>query len=247
MPQKRILLEIPVFNVDSALQAASSGADRLELCSSFSEGGLTPGPGFLSYLKQKIDIPVFVMIRPREGNFVYSDNELDVMEEEIRTFSSLGADGFVFGILNADGTVNKQACSKLVRSAGEIPCTFHRAFDMSSNLKKSLNDIIGCGFKRILTSGGKTSVREGLPVIGELLAEAKNEIIIMPGGGMRPEFISPLRKSGYLREVHASCKKIIKRKDCFQKKEVEISTNGLETDEHLTIDGSKVQNFTNAF
>lgn len=246
MPLKRILLEIPVFNAESAFGAANFGADRLELCSAWTDGGLTPGPGLFSWLKSKIDIPVFVMIRPRGGDFVCSEAEIEVMNEEIRIFSTLQADGFVFGILNADGTVNKQACSKLVRSAGEKPCTFHRAFDVSSSLKRSLEDIIDCGFKRILTSGGKNSVEEGLPVIKYLLAEAKDEIIIMPGGGMSPEFIQPLRETGYLEEVHASCKKIGKKKDFSQNREVKFSTKGLSSVEYLSVDRLKVQRFREA-
>ncbi|MDX1641527.1 MAG: copper homeostasis protein CutC, partial [Balneolaceae bacterium] len=147
---EKILLESPVFNLEAALQADAYGVDRIELCSSFTEGGLTPGPGLLATLKSKIDIPLFVMIRPRAGNFVYSEEEVEVMQEEVRIFSSLGADGFVFGVLNKDGSVNKKACEKLLTSAGEKPCTFHRAFDVTSNLMKSLEDVIECGFQRIL-------------------------------------------------------------------------------------------------
>lgn len=246
MPLNRILLEIPVFNAGSAIGAANFGADRLELCSAWTDGGLTPGPGLLSWLKSEIEIPVFVMIRPRGGDFVYSQAEIEVMNKEVSIFSTLRADGFVFGILNADGTVNKQACGKLVRSAGEKPCTFHRAFDVSSNLKRSLEDIIDCGFRRILTSGGKNSMEEGLPVIKHLLAEAKDEVIIMPGGGMSPEFIPPLRETGYLEEVHASCKKIVKKKNFSQNKEVKFSTRGLGSAEYLSVDRLKVQRFTEA-
>jgi len=180
--------------------------DRLELCSSFSDGGLTPGAGLLSFLKSNIKIPIFVMIRPRGGDFVSSTDEIEVMKEEIRIFSSLGADGFVFGILKSDGSVHKKVCSKLVDEAGEKPCTFHRAFDVSSNLNQSLEDIIDCGFRRILTSGGEKNVEAGLPKILDLMKQAGDRISMMPGGGMKPEFVAPLRDTGYLKEVHASCK-----------------------------------------
>lgn len=202
----KILLECPVFNVEAALKAATYGADRLELCSSFAEGGETPGAGMLRYLKGRIGIPVFVMIRPRGGDFVYSDDEIDVMAEEIRLFKSLGADGFVFGILNEQGNVNRIACKKLVGSAEGLPCTFHRAFDVCSDPEEALEEIISCGFKRVLTSGGKSSVKEGLPVIKKLLVQAGERITIMPGGGMEPELIPPLRETDRLREIHASCK-----------------------------------------
>lgn len=243
MSSKKILLEIPVFSPEAALKAAEYGADRLELCSSFSEGGLIPGAGFLAYLKQKIEIPVNVMIRPREGNFVYSKDEIDVMAEEICIFSSIGADGFVFGVLNEDGRVNKDACLRLVETAEGKPCTFHRAFDASSNLKKSLLDIIECGFHRILTSGGKASVGEALPILKKLLKEGGDEIIIMPGGGMAPEFIDPLKETGYLKEVHASCKKIIRRKNLYQNDEIQFSSDSLDFDETLTVDSKKVEDF----
>ncbi len=131
-----MILESPVFNIDAALKANQFGVDRLELCSSYPEGGLTPGAGLFAFLKSKIEIPIFVMIRPRGGNFVYSDSEVEAMKEEIRIFSTLVADGFVFGILNSDGSVQKKSCKELVHTAGNKPCTFRRAFDASSDAMK---------------------------------------------------------------------------------------------------------------
>lgn len=238
-----IILESPVFNTDSAKKAYQYGVDRLELCSAYTEGGLTPGPGLLSYLKSNIDIPIFVMIRPKGGNFVYSEDDINVMKEEIRVFSTLGTDGFVFGVLNPDGTVHTKACKELVSLAGKKPCTFHRAFDASSNLMKSLEDVIDCGFKRILTSGGKKSIEEGLSVIQKLLKKAGDRIIIMPGGGMNPDLVQPLRETGYLKEVHASCKKIDRMEMIHQNEEVQFSAEALAFDEHLSVDQQKVRSF----
>lgn len=240
---EKIILESPVFDVDSALKAASYGVDRLELCSSFSDGGLTPGPGLLSYLKSEIDIPIFVMIRPRAGDFVSSEEEVEVMKEEIKIFGSLGADGFVFGVLNENGSVNQKACKKLLEQADGKPCTFHRAFDVASNLKKSLENIIDCGFQRILTSGGKEDVESGLPVIKELMMQAGDRISIMPGGGMKPEFIAPLKETGFLKDVHASCKKIENTKDRYQSEDFQFTIAGLEPNEFLSIDRQKVKDF----
>lgn len=242
-----LTLESPVFDQDAALKAAEYGVDRLELCSSFSEGGLTPGAGLFSYLKQKIDIPIFVMIRPRGGHFVSSEAEVEVMKEEIRIFSSLGGDGFVFGVLKKDGSVHKTACKQLVEKAGGKPCTFHRAFDVSSNLKQSLEDIIDCGFRRILTSGGKKNVETGLHIIKELMIQAENRITIMPGGGMKPEFIPPLRQTGFLRDVHASCKKVEKAPERYQSEELQFTIGGLEPNEFLSVDKQKVMNFKRMF
>ncbi|WP_234567192.1 copper homeostasis protein CutC [Rhodohalobacter sp. 614A] len=244
---ENILLESPVFNIEAALKAYKYGVDRLELCSSYPEGGLTPGAGLFTFLKSKIDIPIFVMIRPRGGNFVYSAEEVEVMKEEIRIFSSLGADGFVFGILDKNGSVQKNPCKELVDLAGEKPCTFHRAFDASADFKKSLDDVIDCGFKRILTSGGKNNVSEGLPVLLELLKKAKDQIIIMPGGGMMPELMEPMRETAYLKEVHASCKKIERPGKLYENEEVQFSTAPLGFNENLSVDQKKVLHFKSFF
>jgi copper homeostasis protein len=243
----KLLLESPVFDVDSAIKAANYGVDRLELCSSFSDGGLTPGAGLFSYLKYKIDIPVFVMIRPRAGDFVSSREEIVVMKEEIKIFDSLGADGFVFGVLNEDGSVNQTACKQLIEQADGKPCTFHRAFDVSSNLNQALEESIDCGFQRILTSGGKKNVETGLSTIKELMEKAGDRIIIMPGGGTKPEFIPLLRKTGFLKEVHASCKKVEKARERYIHDDLQFTINGLEPDEFLSVDEKKVQNFKRIF
>ncbi|OYX13007.1 MAG: copper homeostasis protein CutC, partial [Algoriphagus sp. 32-45-6] len=202
----KILLEAPVFNLQGALEAAKFGIDRLELCANFPEGGETPSAGMLRYLKSEVDIPVFVMIRPRGGDFVYSEKELLVMKQDIQLLGELGADGFVFGVLDEQGKVDQRANEFLKRAAGDKPCTFHRAFDASADLTDSLERIVDLGFQRILTSGGKNTLTEGLGVIMELLEKAQDRIIIMPGGGTKAEHVPELKKTGWLREVHASCK-----------------------------------------
>src|SRR6056297_865315 len=207
MSDQSISLEIPVFSADDAATAARYGADRLELCASYSEGGLTPGTGLLKVVKQYVDIPVFVMLRPVGGQFYYSKLDLEVMAEELKVLKSFGADGFVFGILKSDQTVNMEACDKLINLAGELPCTFHRAFDEVSDPFKALQEIKELGFKRILTSGQQPGVGQGIELLNDLLNLAGDDIIIMPGGGMKPEFINPLNQSGRLKEIHASCRK----------------------------------------
>lgn len=202
----KIVFEAPVFNLEAALEAAEFGIDRLELCSNFPEGGETPSTGMLRFLKAELAIPIFVMIRPRGGDFAYSPKELLVMKKDIEMLGEQGADGFVFGILDHQGKVNIGACESLIRLASGKPCTFHRAFDASSDLHDSLEKIIECGFKRILTSGGKNTTTEGLDNLLELMGIAKDRISIMPGGGTKPEHVSILKASGYLKEIHASCK-----------------------------------------
>lgn len=241
--KSKIILEVPVFSVEAALLAAEYGADRLELCSSLPEGGETPGPGLFTFLKHKLKIPIFVMIRPRGGDFVYSEDEIQVMKEEIRIFSSLGADGFVFGVLTPEGKVDKKACKMLVQSAGSKPCTYHRAIDVCKDIYQSVEDVIECGFKRVLTSGGRNSVGEGVDVIYELLIRAGDRIIVMPGGGMKPELIHPLRTSGNLKEIHAGCKMVKQSEGHYDRHGVELNAPTLRHDQLLTVDRELLEAF----
>ena len=239
----KVLLEAPVFNLQGALEAAEYGVDRLELCANFPEGGETPSAGMLRFLKNEVDIPVFVMIRPRGGDFVFSQNELIVMKQDIQLLGELGADGFVFGILDEHGNVNEAACELLLRAAGGKPCTFHRAFDASSDLDDSLEKIVGLGFKRILTSGGKNSLTEGLPVIQDLLQKAKDRIIVMPGGGSKAAHVPILKQSGYLKEIHASCKLARRSPNRYVNAGLSFSGAPLDFSARFGVDPALVQEF----
>jgi copper homeostasis protein len=238
-----ILLEAPVFNLQGALEAAQSGIDRLELCANFPEGGETPSAGMLRFLKTEVDIPVFVMIRPRGGDFVYSQKELLVMKQDIQLLKELGADGFVFGVLDEKGSVDQKANEYLKRAAGDIPCTFHRAFDASSDLFDSLEKIMDLGFDRILTSGGKNSLSEGLDTVLQLLEKAKDRISIMPGGGTKAEHVPYLKKTGYLKEVHASCKLAKPSVNQFINPSLSFSSTPLDYEFHFGIDPELVKGF----
>lgn len=180
-------MEVCVDNIESVISADKGGAMRIELCSSLVEGGLTPSVGFLRVAKANTQIPIFVMIRPRGGNFVYSDDEVLIMAEDIQILKQNGADGFVLGLLTETGEVDKVNCELLLSYTGGLPTTFHRAFDEVAYPFKSLEDVISLGFKRILTSGLKATALEGLPVIKELIKAAKQRIIIMPGSGVNKE------------------------------------------------------------
>lgn len=239
----KVLLEAPVFGLQGAMEAAQYGIDRLELCANFPEGGETPSAGMLRFLKSEVDIPVFVMIRPRGGDFVYSQKELIVMKQDIQLLKELGADGFVFGILDQKGKVDETACKMLLRAVGDKPCTFHRAFDASSDLDDSLEKIVDLGFQRILTSGGKKSLSEGLPVIQHLLEKAGDRIIIMPGGGTKAEHIPILKKSGYLKEVHASCKLAKPSSNEFVNSGLSFSSMPLDYTMHFGVDPNLVREF----
>jgi copper homeostasis protein len=207
MNKKKVLLESPVYTLEAAIAAAENGADRLELCADYGEGGTTPSLGLFKVIKTKVNVPVFVMIRPRGGDFIYSSSELEIMKEDIKSFLAHGADGFVFGILDQEGVVNKNDCSELIRIAADKPCTFHRAFDLVLDKNVALEEIIDLGFKRVLTSGGENSVKEGLPVLMELLHKANERIIVLPGGGLKLADIGILNKEDQLKEIHVSCKR----------------------------------------
>ena len=184
------LIEVVASTVHSCVEAELGGASRIELCSALGAAGITPSSGLLEVIKRHISIPVYVMIRPREGDFTYSASELEVMKREIDLLGESGADGFVFGILSEQGTIDTKATGQLVNHCDDKPVTFHRAIDCTENLLASLAEIASCGCERILTSGGKKSGPEGKEMILAMHEIAEGKIIIMPGGGIRPDTFS---------------------------------------------------------
>ena len=190
-------LEIACFSAESAMIAQKANADRVELCSGIEVGGTSPDLQTVMFVRQKLTIDLYVMIRPRGGNFIYSEVEFEQMKESIVAMKKLGVDGFVFGIVNPDKTIDQLRNTELIELAKPFPCTFHRAFDEVSNVFKSLETVIECGFTTILTSGTKRNVVEGMQVLKQLVIKASNRITIMPGGGLR---------SGNLAEISAIVK-----------------------------------------
>lgn len=191
---KKNQLEIACFNFESALIAQENGADRIELCENMQLGGTTPNYILGVRVREQLSIKMHVIIRPRGGDFVYSDEELIEMKQDIKQFKKLGIDGFVFGVLKEDGTVNKTRNKELVDLASPLACTFHRAFDVVENVEQSLEDVIDCGFKTILTSGQGVNVLEGISVLEKIQKLAGDRIIIMPGGGLRSSNIQVLQE-----------------------------------------------------
>ncbi len=196
--------EIACFNLESALIAQQGGADRIELCDDFSCGGITPNFGTFETARKLIKIDLFVMIRPRGGNFIYSKDEFEQMKKDILHFKKMNANGFVFGILNEDGSVNTTQNKELVELARPLPCSFHRAFDVSKELNKNLEDVIACGFKTILTSGQTKSAIEGIEQLCELVKLSKGRIVIMPGGGVRSSNLELLKSKVETSYYHSS-------------------------------------------
>ncbi len=197
-------LEIACFNLNSAVIAQENGADRVELCAEMEVGGTTPDFEITKQVRNLISIDLNVMIRPRGGNFVYSDAEFQQMKNEIIQFKELGVNGFIFGILTENNSINTIQNAELVNLAKPIPCTFHRAFDEVSDAFQSLEEIIECGFRTILTSGQKPNVMEGVNQLAELVTKANNRITIMPGGGLRASNIAFIQEKTKATFYHSS-------------------------------------------
>jgi len=187
-------IEIACFNLESAILAQKAGVDRVELCATISVGGTTPIIEMIQQAREHLIIDLYIMIRPRGGNFCYSDSEFNQMKSEIENIKKLGVNGFVFGILNEGNTINIEQNKTLVAEAYPYPCTFHRAFDAVSNFEQALEAVISSDFSTILTSGTFPNVMEGNEVLKKLVYQAKNRIEIMPGGGLRSTFISELNQ-----------------------------------------------------
>jgi|SRR5690606_4234766 len=178
-------IEIACFNIDAAHIAQQYGADRVEFCTDMQVGGTTPDLQETEIVRRELHIALHVMIRPRGGKFVYSEEEFAQMKNDILTYSALGVDGFVFGILDETGNIDKQKNKTLVELAGGKPCTFHRAFDEVSDSVQALEDIISCGFTTVLTSGCAPNVDLGQEELKRLVQQARDRLVIMPGGGLR--------------------------------------------------------------
>lgn len=199
-----MLLEIACFNLQSCLIAQKAGANRIELCENYSAGGITPSEKLIADARQQLQIDIFVMIRPREGNFVYSEFEIKEMKKQIEFCKKNNCNGVVFGILTNEGTIDTVRCKEFVEFAKPMHCTFHRAFDEIENTEQALMDIIDCGFSRVLTSGKQKTALQGATVISKLIQKANGKIIIMPGGGVRSLNISALLQATNAKEVHSA-------------------------------------------
>ncbi len=200
--KERVLIEVCVDSVASAVAAERGGAQRIELCGDLLEGGITPSIGMIELVRAKVDIALHLMIRPRGGDFCYSSDEFEIIHRDIEMASKLGADGVVFGILDAGGKVDTRRSRELVELARPLDVTFHRAFDMSADLLFALEDVCATGANRILTSGGQQTALEGLDCIAGLVKAAKGRIAIMPGSGIRENNIRRIVEESGAREIH---------------------------------------------
>lgn len=204
MNRKGFEIEICAGNIESVLAADIGGADRVELCENLSEGGTTPSNGSIVLSKEKCSLDVFVIIRPRGGDFVYSEIEFEVMLKDVQTTVEIGADGIVIGCLKPDGTIDIEKCSRLMEVAKGLPVTFHRAFDVTTDPFEALETIKSLGVNRILTSGQKNKAEEGVKLIKELQENAGTKLRIMPGSGINESNIQRIAISTGVNSFHAS-------------------------------------------
>lgn len=197
-------IEVVAYNIDSAFRAQEGGADRIELCDSPGDGGNTPSYGVVEILRPHITMDMYAMVRPRGGDFMYSNYEFDAMKRDILQFQKLKVDGVVFGILNTNGTLDKTRCKTLIELAQPLKVTIHRAFDMTRDPFETLEDCIEVGFDRILTSGEKPKAIEAVDLIAELVKRADGRISIMPGSGVNESNVVELVSKTGVQEIHFS-------------------------------------------
>ena len=196
-------LEICCYSAESALIAQDASADRIELCAELRVGGLTPSEDLMRMARERVKVPIFAMIRPRAGDFVYSPHELARMRRDIATARRMGMDGIVLGVLTGNRRVDVARTRELLKAAEPLPVTFHRAFDEAADLDIALQDVIETGAARILTSGGATAAPAGIERLAHLVAAASDSILILPGGGINASNALEVARQTGAREVHS--------------------------------------------
>jgi copper homeostasis protein len=202
----KYLIEIATTDFTTTKSAVEGGADRIELCSALSEGGITPSFGLIKQCREAFDIPLFPIIRPRSGDFLYTDEEFELMLKDVILCRESGCDGVVVGLLNKDGSIDVKRTAKLIKAAYPLEVTFHRAFDRCKDPFTALNQLIEIGCQRILTSGQKPTAPDGVDLISELIKKADDKIIIMPGAGVRKDNIKIIAEKTGAVEFHSSIK-----------------------------------------
>jgi copper homeostasis protein len=235
-------VEIVVYNIESALKAQEGGADRIELCENPGEGGTTPSYGTIEIVRQNLSIDVFVMIRPRGGDFHYSNYEFHAMKRDISQCQRLSVDGVVFGIVTPDGRIDKKRCKELIDKAKPLKVTCHRAFDMTRDPFEALEDCIEVGFDRILTAGQQAQAVKGADLIGELIKKANGRIAIMPGSGVNENTVEEIVSKSGASEIHFSA--FTNRDSAMEFRNQQISGMGSDDGAEFklrTVDTSKVR------
>jgi copper homeostasis protein len=230
-----VLVEAAVESVEGAIVAERAGARRIELCANLGEGGTTPSAGTIGEALARVAVPVFVMIRPRGGDFLYTDVELDVMLRDIATARFVGAHGIVLGALTPDGAVDVERTSGLVAAARPLPVTFHRAFDLANDLDAALESLIGCGVARVLTSGGAPRAADGIERLAALVRRGGDRISVMPGGGISAANAMRIVEETGAHEIHVGGTMPVASAMRFRRPEISFARPPLADEYTLTI------------
>ena len=201
-------IEICCGSIQSAANAKAGGAVRVELCQGLIEGGTTPSPATIDYAVRELGLQVFVLVRPRGGDFCYNELEIKTMEADVEYCKKAGVAGIVVGFLHQDGSIDTELTSRFVKLSAPLPVTFHRAFDECTEPLKALEQIIDCGCKRILTSGCKPTAMEGADMLQQLVKQADGRITILAGSGITPDNAAALKAKTLVPEIHGSCKSL---------------------------------------
>jgi copper homeostasis protein len=239
-------LEICAGDIVSVEAAANGGASRVELCSALAEGGVTPSYGFIKQALKVNGLRVHVLIRPRGGDFIYSHGEAKVMLEDIALCRKLGVHCVVIGALKPSGEIDTALCKQLIRAAGDMDITFHRAFDLCNNPYKALDEIIELGCSRILTSGQAASAEDGINVLSDLVKYAQNRITILAGGGVSPQNAAKILSATGATEIHASARSTIASQMTFKKSGVSMGAPNSDEYSRKTTDANIVKQIVKA-
>lgn len=238
--KKSITLEICIDSVQSAIAAEKGGAKRVELCDNLADGGTTPSAGMIEMTRKYIDIGLQVLIRPRRGDFLYSDTEFEIMKRDIEIAKIMGANGFVFGLLQQDGNIDMERTRELIELCRPMNVTFHRAFDLTPDPYRALEDLVSLGVDRILTSGQKQSAYLGLDLITELVKKAGGRLIILPGGGINEGNIREIVEQSGVTECHTSARKTVDSAMIFRRDNLSMGRAGVPEYENAVADAHKV-------
>lgn len=225
------ILEVAANSVASARAAQAGGAARVELCTALEVGGLTPSHAMIGLVRERLDISVYVLIRPRAGDFVFHELEIETMCRDIETCAALGCDGVVVGALNAEGRIDMGACGVLLDAAGSMGVTFHRAFDLTFDPRRALEDIVTLGCERVLTSGAQPDAMRGAALIHALVTQAGERLAVMPGAGVNSGNVAALAKATGASEFHASAKRSLPSRFAVETPFTDMSAGESRSDE----------------
>jgi copper homeostasis protein len=241
-----MILEVCIESAESAIASEEGGANRVELCDNLMEGGTTPSAGMVALTLERVSIPVMMMIRPRGGDFLYTDLEFEIMLRDIKEAKRLGVHGVVFGLLTPDGRIDKARTATLIEASRPLSVTVHRAFDMTVDPIEALENLIELGVDRVLTSGQEPSTDKGINLITELVKRADNRIIILPGCGINEDNIAELVSKTGVKECHVTGKHQIPSKMTYTNPRVFMGIPGAPEYEKTVVDPERIRAFRSA-